>query len=122
MSDVKGLTCIGCPMGCQLTVNIDGGNMTVSGNTCKRGEDYARKELTHPTRIVTGIVNVEGGDLAVVSVKTAADIPKESIFVCLDEIRKSSVKAPVKIGDVIIENVADTGVNVIATKNINLAI
>ena len=72
------LTCIGCPLGCALTVEIDGNEVvSVTGNTCKRGDDYARKEVTNPTRIVTSSVRVEGGTLAAVSVKTKEDIPKE---------------------------------------------
>lgn len=116
------LICIGCPMGCMLTVTTDdNGEMTVSGNTCIKGEIYAKKELTNPTRIVTSSVNVNGGVHPVVSVKTESDIPKDKIFDCMDEITKAAVDAPVAIGDVIIENVAGTGVNVIATKNISVS-
>ncbi len=117
----KYLTCIGCPMGCQLVVDMqDGEVISVTGNTCKRGEIYARKEVTNPTRIVTSSVPVIGGEIAVVSCKTAEDIPKTKIWECLDEIHSISVKAPVKIGDVLLENVAGTGVNIVATKNVDL--
>ena len=113
------LICIGCPMGCMLTVEtLDDGTMNVSGNTCPNGEKYAKKELTNPTRIVTSSVRVVDGAHPVVSVKTASDIPKDKIFSCMEEINKTSVTAPVSIGDVIIENVAGTGINVIATKNV----
>lgn len=115
---VRELTCIQCPMGCQLTVTIDGDNVTVTGNTCPRGEIYGKKEVTNPTRTVTSSVVVEGGELARVSVKTASDIPKGKIFDIMDEIRAVTVQAPVSIGDVIIENAANTGVAVIATKNV----
>ncbi len=113
------LICIGCPLGCPLTVEMEGGEVkTVSGNTCPRGDAYARKELTNPTRIVTSTVRVAGGRLAMVSVKTASDIPKGKIFDCVKALKDVEVKAPVKIGDVIVENVAGTGVNIIATKNV----
>ena len=112
------LTCIGCPLGCQLTVTINGDDITVEGNTCKRGAVYAKKEVTAPTRIVTSSVQILGGEIPRVSVKTAGDIPKERIFAIMDEIRNITVKAPVKIGDVIIQNCAETGVSVIATKNV----
>ncbi|MFR5601624.1 MAG: DUF1667 domain-containing protein [Lachnospiraceae bacterium] len=112
------LTCINCPLGCPLTVTMNGEEMTVSGNTCKRGEDYARKELTNPTRIVTSSVPVTDGEIAMVSVKTKADIPKGRIFACMEEIRRTRVTAPVHIGDVVIEDVAGTGVPVIATKDV----
>ena len=113
------LICIGCPLGCPLTVEMEGGEVkTVSGNTCPRGDAYARKEMTNPTRIVTSTVRVAGGRLAMVSVKTASDIPKGKIFDCVKALKDVEVKAPVKIGDVIVENVAGTGVNIIATKNV----
>ena len=108
-------------MGCPLTVTIDGNHIAVSGNTCPHGADYARKEVMSPTRVVTSSVRILGADIARVSVKTVSDIPKDKIFDCMKEIRKTSVTAPVKIGDVIIPNCAGTGVNVIATKNINRA-
>lgn len=113
------LTCIGCPMGCPLTVEIEDGNVvSVTGNTCKRGDVYARKEVTNPTRIVTSSVMVEGGTLAAVSVKTKEDIPKGKIFDCVKALKGVCVKAPVYIGDVIVSDVAGTGVDVIATKNV----
>lgn len=113
------LICIGCPLGCPLTVEMEGSEVkAVSGNTCPRGDAYARKEMTNPTRIVTSTVRVAGGRLAMVSVKTASDIPKGKIFDCVKALKDVEVKAPVKIGDVIVENVAGTGVNIIATKNV----
>ena len=113
------LICIGCPLGCPLTVEMEGSEVkAVSGNTCPRGDAYARKEMTNPTRIVTSTVRVAGGRLAMVSVKTASDIPKGKIFDCGKALKDGEVKAPDKIGDVIVENVAGTGVNIIATKNV----
>ncbi|MBQ7825388.1 MAG: DUF1667 domain-containing protein [Clostridia bacterium] len=113
------LICIGCPLGCPLTVEMEGNEVkTVKGNTCPRGDAYAKKELTNPTRIVTSTVRVAGGRLAMVSVKTESDIPKGKIFDCVKALKDVEVTAPVKIGDVIVENVAGTGVNVIATKNV----
>lgn len=116
--EVKNLTCIGCPMGCALTVTIDCDHIGVEGNTCPRGADYAKKEVTNPTRIVTSSVRVYGADIARVSVKTASDVPKDKIFDCMKEISAVSLNAPVAIGDIVIENCAGTGVNVIATKNV----
>ena len=113
------LICIGCPLGCPLTVEMEGNEVkSVSGNTCPRGDAYAKKELTNPTRIVTSTVRVAGGKLAMVSVKTASDIPKGKIFECVKALKDVEMTAPVKIGDVVLENVAGTGVNVVATKNV----
>ena len=114
------LTCIGCPMGCPLTVKMNGSEVvSVEGNTCKRGDDYARKEVTNPTRIVTSTVKVAGGSADMVSVKTREDIPKGKIFDCVKALKGIKVKAPVHIGDVILPNVADTGVDMVATKNVD---
>ena len=78
------LICIGCPMGCPLIVTMEAGEViSVTGNTCKRGDVYARKEVTNPTRIVTSTVRVFGGDADMVSVKTKEDIPKGKIFECV---------------------------------------
>jgi CxxC motif-containing protein len=113
------LTCIGCPLGCSLTVTMENGQVTdVTGNTCKRGDVYARKEVTNPTRIVTSTVKVSGGIAQMVSVKTQSDIPKEKISECVTALRDVIVTAPVAIGDVLVSNVAGTGVDIIATKNI----
>ncbi len=113
------LTCINCPLGCALTVTTENGSVTsVTGNTCPRGDAYARKEVTNPTRIVTSTVRVAGGVCPMVNVKTATDIPKDKIFACTAALKNVIVQAPVAIGDVILTNVADTGVDVIAARNI----
>lgn len=116
--ETRELTCIGCPLGCALRVELNdaGEVVSVSGNTCKRGEEYGRREVTAPVRMVTSTVRVTGGKAAVVPVRTATDIPKGKIFDCMDEIRNAVVAAPVKIGDVVIENVAGTGVSIVASK------
>lgn len=116
----KNLTCIGCPLGCQIVVELNDGEIkSVTGNTCKRGDDYARKEVTSPTRIVTSTVRVIGGNAATVSVKTKSDIPKSKIFECVKAMKEVIVQAPIAIGDVILSNVADTGVDIVATKGID---
>jgi CxxC motif-containing protein len=117
----KELTCIGCPIGCALSVDFDDDKkivLSVSGNNCKIGERYAHKELTNPTRIVTSSIKVINGDLAMVSVKTKEDIPKDKIFDIMKEIHNARVEAPISIGDVLISNVAGTNVDIVATKNI----
>ena len=114
------LTCIGCPMGCMLTAIIENGEVTfVEGNTCPKGDIYARKEVVNPTRIVTSTMCVVGGEKERVSVKTASDIPKDKIFDVMREIDAASVSAPVSIGDVVLADVAGTGVDVVATRNIH---
>ena len=112
------LTCISCPMGCQMMVCIDNEDIRVTGNTCKQEEIYAKKEVTDPRRVVTSSVRVKNGELIRVSVKTETDIPKDKIFDCMVDIFKAEAVAPVKIGDIIIENCAGTGIAVVATRNV----
>lgn len=120
MSNIKELICIGCPMGCALEVKIENGSvLEVKGNTCPRGKIYAEKECTNPTRIVTSSVRVRGGEMEVVSVKTESDIPKDKISKCIEELKGLVVEAPVKIGDIVLKNVAGTNINIIATKEVN---
>lgn len=117
--EIKNLTCINCPVGCSLKVEMDGSHVTcVSGNTCRRGEVYARKEVTNPTRIVTTTVKVVNGTSGTVSVKTKEDIPKEKIFACIEALKGIEITAPVHIGDIILKNVAETGVDIVATRNV----
>ena len=117
--DKRTLTCIGCPLGCTVEVTTENGQiLSVTGNTCKRGEDYARKEVTNPTRIVTSTVRVIGGKADMVSVKTKEDIPKGKIFDCVKSLKGVEVEAPVHIGDVIVPDVAGTGIDIVATKNV----
>ena len=118
----RDLICIGCPLGCPLTVTIENGEVTaVAGNTCPKGDAYARKEVTNPTRIVTSTVVVDGGVAPMVSCKTAADIPKGKIFEVTEALKAVCAKAPVTIGDVLLADVAGTGVDVVATKNVEQA-
>lgn len=120
MSKITELTCIRCPIGCQITVTQDDeGKVTeIKGNSCPRGYQYAGSEVVNPVRTVTSTVRLTGGVLPVVSVKTGKDIPKGKIFDCMQEINRASAKAPVHIGDVIIEDVCGTGVPVIATRDV----
>lgn len=121
--ETKNLICINCPMGCALTVEMEGQEVvSVSGNTCKRGDTYARKEVTNPTRIVTSTVRVAGGEADMVSVKTKEDIPKGKIVECIKALKDVQVQAPVHIGDVIVTDIAGTGVDIVATKNIELTL
>lgn len=111
------LTCIGCPLGCAITATpAADGTYEITGYTCKRGLEYARKELTRPERTVTSTVRVTGGAAPVVSVRTAADVPKDAIWQVMTAINAIEVPAPVKIGDVLVSDIAGTGVALTATK------
>ena len=114
------LTCISCPLGCPLKVETDaqGQVVSVTGNTCKRGEIYGSKEVTAPERMVASTVKMEGGTAPLVPVRTQNPIPKGKIWDCMAAIRAAKIQAPVKLGDVVVENAGGTGVNVIATKTV----
>ncbi|MBP2016263.1 DUF1667 domain-containing protein [Anaerococcus degeneri] len=113
---IKELTCINCPLGCTVSVTVEDGQITnITGNTCKRGEVYARNELSNPVRVVTSTARVDGANQYSVSVKTEQPIPKGKIMEVMKEINKAHIPAPVQIGDCVIEDVAGTGIKVIAT-------
>lgn len=113
------LTCIVCPKGCQLTVELEGKKiLSVEGYTCKRGLAYAEAECTAPMRTLTTTAAVAGG--GVVPVKTDRTIPKEMLFECMKAINEIRVPADAKLGDVVIENVLGTGANVVTTRNVQL--
>ena len=115
----KKFTCIVCPNSCVIEVKLDKGRIKdISGNLCDKGKEYVKKELFNPERGVTSTVNVDGGELRLVSVKTSKPIPKEKIMDVMDEIAKVVVEAPVSKGDILIRNVAATGTDIVATRNV----
>lgn len=109
----RNLTCIMCPLGCQLTVLKDGDNITVTGNNCKRGEIFGKEEVTCPMRIVTSSVKTEKG---VRACKTSKPVPKSMIFEVMKEIEKLRLKNA-KFGEVVIKNVLNTGADIVITAN-----
>ena len=113
----KEFVCIRCPLGCNITVETREGEIkSITGNSCPRGADYVTKELTDPRRIVTSLVRVRGGELPVVSVKTSSDIPKDKIEDCIRVLKGIELQAPVRMGQVVAENVCGTGADVVATR------
>lgn len=112
---MKQLTCIVCPNSCSLTVNTD--TFDVVGAKCKRGIDFAKAELTNPTRSLTTSIKTIFPDCPVVSVKTNGEIPKDKIFDAMKLIAQTTLNKKVKINTVVIENILDTGVNVVTTSN-----
>lgn len=117
MTQKTTLTCIVCPVGCQLEVTRDGDNFNVTGNTCKRGPIYAEAELTHPTRVLTTTAAIKNGKLNRIPVFTDGEIPKGKIFETMEVINKLHLYAPVNMRDVIIENILSTGINVLASRS-----
>ena len=116
MSETVNLTCIGCPLGCSITVVKNADSIEeISGYTCKRGHDYAQTEVLAPVRTITSTVRVEGGRVPVVACKTKEPVPKAKIEDCMKAIYGLKVKGPVAIGDVLCDNIAGTGVELVAS-------
>mgnify|MGYP002868442347 CR=1 FL=1 len=117
------MTCIICPMGCSMEVSLieEGGNKTVTevkDNGCHRGEDYARKEVQNPTRTLTTTILVQGGNLRVLPVKSSGEVPKKMLLNCMEVIRRSSCRPPIKRGDILIKDILGTGKNIIACADV----
>lgn len=117
------LTCIICPMGCSMEVcvqNINGQKTvtSVKDNGCRRGEEYAKKELINPTRTLTTTLLVKGGVLNVVPVKSSGEVPKNMLLHCMEVIRRAECTAPIKRGDVLIKDILGTGKNIVACADV----
>ena len=118
--ETRELTCIRCPIGCHITVELENGEVkSITGNSCPRGEEYAASEVTNPVRIVTSVVTLNGGERPVVSVKTAGDVPKDKMTDVVGALRNVEAEAPVSIGDIIVKDIAGTGVDIVATSNVS---
>ena len=111
------LICIVCPMGCRLKIKGTPEDPVISGNKCKRGIVYAKEELTNPTRMICSTVKINGGIHKVVPVKTDRAIPEKYKFEIMKLINKVEVSSPVVMGDIVLENIFDTGVNIVITRN-----
>ena len=119
--ETRVMNSIMCPMGCELTVTIEDGKVTnVTGNTCPRGPKYANDEVTAPKRMLTSTVAIEGGVLPLLPVVSATVLPKERVMDCARFLRSVKINAPVKAGDVVVENILGLGVNIVASRNMEL--
>jgi len=116
----KALICISCPLGCGLDVQFDQSHIIkVDGAGCKRGEKYAAKEIFHPERVVTSTVKICGASIGFLPVKTSTSVSKKLMFEVMAEIYKLKVTAPIKMGDVICKNIADSKADLIATRSLD---
>jgi CxxC motif-containing protein len=115
----KEIICTVCPRGCQILAEGDGESvLTAEGYGCKRGLEYANTEYAHPVRILTTTVKLEGVQNDLLPVRSNKPLPKEKIMDCMEMIRAAAVKAPVERYAVIISNICGTGVDIVATKNV----
>ncbi len=118
------LTCIICPIGCLMEITVEKNGETiividVKDNTCPRGEEYAKKELVNPTRTLTTTIAVSGGEAVLVPVKTDGEVPKGRLIDCMEVIRRVCISAPIKRGDILIQDILGTGINIIACADIS---
>lgn len=112
------LTCIACPIGCVMTVDVEGGYVIkVSGHKCPRGETYARQEIEHPMRVLTSTVLTQGLELKMVPVRTNKPIPKDKLLSAMQEVKKVRLSKPVKVGQAIIKDLLGTGADLVATRD-----
>ncbi len=114
---MKEMICIVCPQGCRLTIEEQGNELIITGNACSRGIPYAKKEMTNPTRVVTSTVEIIGAIHHRLPVKTDKDISKDLNFDVIKELEKIIVKSPIKINEILIENILGTGANIVATRS-----
>ena len=111
------LICINCPMGCHLQVDEEN-DYAVTGNTCKRGEVYGKNEIKNPVRVLTTTVAIDGGAHGRMPVRTSEAIPKGKLFEAVEALKAVRLTSPVRCGDVVLENICGTGVNVIASRDL----
>ena len=115
----ENLLCTSCPLGCQLEVEFSENKIiSVKGNNCKKGIEYAEKEIFHPERIVTTTVKISGAALFLLPVKTETSVPRELCFKVIESASKLQVRAPVKMGEVLIRDILKSGVNLVATRSL----
>lgn len=112
------ITCVICPVGCEITVDYEGSNvLEVKGNKCKRGFEYASAEVISPVRILTTTVKLKGLGHARLAVRSSKPVPKTLLKSCMEEINKITLSIPAKMGDVIIHDILGTGVDIIAASD-----
>lgn len=117
--EVKEYTCIVCPLSCQITLKANNGEMVdITGYTCKRGENFVRNEYTNPVRTLTTVVKLEGSNYDCLPVISDGGIPKDELPECLEELKNVTIVAPIKMGDIVVENILNTDVNIISAKSV----
>lgn len=120
--EIREVTCILCPMGCKISVEVDNGEVVNVANAgCKIGRNFSIQEVKSPMRDFFSTVRVEGGRIPVVSVRSTGPVPKNMLMLCASELVRIVVRAPVRLGDRIVENILSLDVDIIATKNVEKA-
>ena len=113
---VKAMTCLECPRGCQLEIDLD--TLEVAGNFCRRGDAFAKAEVTNPLRVLTSTVRITSQTETMLPVRTETGIPKAKLFEGMEVLKGIRVKAPISVGDTVVDDFCGTGVRLISTKNV----
>ena len=116
--ETKVITCIGCPSGCQIEVTKTGEAFKIEGNECKRGEEYAIQEFTAPKRVLTTTIQVKDGILPLIPVRSDQPLPKGELFNCMQFISTVKVDAPITMGQILVKNILNLNVNMIASRDL----
>ena len=115
------LTCITCPKGCRVHVDVQNGKIvSISGNSCPKGKEYAENEVLHPVRMLTSTVSIKNGTIARCPVMTSVPIAKEKIFEVMKAIKSVELEAPVALREVLIHDICHTGADLVATRSIQM--
>jgi len=117
----KTIVCIGCPSGCEIEVTETDYALKFEGNTCKKGEEYAIEEFKDPKRILTTTLQVENGILPLIPVRSDNPLPKAKLFDCMEYLSTLKVTAPIKMGQILVENILQLGINIIASRDLELS-
>lgn len=116
--NTRELVCTVCPIGCRILVHDDQGSLSATGNRCPRGECYALTECTHPMRVITTTVKLQGADIRRLPVIGNGEVPREQLMGCLRQLYTVTAEAPVHCGDVIVSNLCGTGVDIVAARTV----
>lgn len=113
-------TCVTCPVGCEMDVELDDGHVvSISGNRCKKAEEFVLQEVKEPMRILTTTIRIRGAKWPMLPVRTNRAIPKRLFFQAMKDLADIELKAPVNMSDVIVRDIAGSGANVVASRNMN---
>ncbi len=116
---IKNIICTECPKGCHVTVELDGESIkSITGNSCEKGEKYAREEVKNARRIITSTVRAEGLSINMVPVRATKPILKEKLFEAMDIIKSTTLAKPVKAGEVIVPDFTEKGIDLVATRDV----
>lgn len=113
------ITCIVCPLGCSIDIEEENESIVeINGYSCPRGKEFAESEFYNPKRVVTTIVAIDGGEQLYLPVISDGQVPKQMLWDCVELLKRTKVRPPIEMGDIVVEDILDTGINIISAKSI----